>query len=204
MSLININYGINFIIDCNFQKLNKIIKILNKKLIAYSINNEIDNYINVYVKDDESGIELSYNDRLFDKIDEIIKIANIVPKLYVNNLINNGYESKLSKIEQIKSLEKEKIFKKYDKIINKKFNVLNGINSIYEWYTGAVFFKDYEWMEIDDNNKLKKLFNKSDNNSFLYSLPMDTGIILRSYRIYYYFSTHVSRFEKPNKIQIEK
>lgn len=141
MSLININYGINFIIDCNFQKLNKIIKILNKKLIAYSINNEIDNYINVYVKDDESGIELSYNDRLFDKIDEIIKIANIVPKLYVNNLINNGYESKLSKIEQIKSLEKEKIFKKYDKIINKKFNVLNGINSIYEWYTGAVFLK---------------------------------------------------------------
>lgn len=204
MSLININYGINFIIDCNFQKLNKIIKILNTKLIAYSINNEIDNYINVYVKDDESGIELSYNDRLFDKIDEIIKIANIVPKLYVNNLINNGYESKLSKIEQIKSLEKEKIFKKYDKIINKKFNVLNGINSIYEWYTGAVFLKDYEWMEIDDNNKLKKLFNKSDNNSFLYSLPMDTGIILRSYKIYYYFSTHVSRFEKPNKIQIEK
>lgn len=204
MSLININYGINFIIDCNFQKLNKIIKILNTKLIAYSINNEIDNYINVYVKDDESGIELSYNDRLFDKIDEIIKIANIVPKLYVNNLINNGYESKLSKIEQIKSLEKEKIFKKYDKIINKKFNVLNGINSIYEWYTGAVFFKDYEWMEIDDNNKLKKLFNKSDNNSFLYLLPMDTGIILRSYKIYYYFSTHVSRFEKPNKIQIEK
>lgn len=66
------------------------------------------------------------------------------------------------------------------------------------------FFKDYEWMEIDDNNKLKKLFNKSDNNSFLYSLPMDTGIILRSYKIYYYFSTHVSRFEKPNKIQIEK
>ena len=53
MSLININYGINFIIDCNFQKLNKIIKILNTKLIAYSINNEIDNYINVYVKDNE-------------------------------------------------------------------------------------------------------------------------------------------------------
>lgn len=204
MSLININYGINLIIDCNFQKLNKIIKILNTKLIAYSINNEIDNYINVYVKDDESGIKLSYNDRLFDKIDEIIKIANIVPKLYVNNLINNGYESKLRKIEQIKSLEKEKNFKKYDKIINKNFNVLNGINSIYEWYTGAVFFKDYEWMEIDDNNNLKKLFNKSDNNSFLYSLPMDTGIILRSYKIYYYFSTHVSRFEKPNKIQIEK
>jgi len=33
---------------------------------------------------------------------------------------------------------------------------------------------------------------------------MDTGIILRGYKIYYYFSTHVSRFEKPNKIQIEK
>ena len=95
------------------------------------------------------------------------------------------------------------MLKKYNKIIKKNFKVNNGLNDIYEWFTGAVFFKDYEWEEIH-NNKIKDLFETMENNSYLYSLPLDNGIILRGSNIYYYFSTDVSRFKKPNIKEINK
>ena len=95
------------------------------------------------------------------------------------------------------------MLKKYNKIIKKNFKVNNGLNDIYEWFTGAVFFKDYEWEEIH-NNKIKDLFETMENNSYLYSLPLDNGIVLRGSNIYYYFSTDVSRFKKPNIKEINK
>lgn len=48
----------------------------------------------------------------------------------------------------------------------------------------------------------KNCFLEKNNDSYIYLLPLDTGIILRSYEIYYYFPTNVSRFEKPNMEQI--
>ncbi len=202
MNLKNIKYGINIIDKSNSINLNKIINELNSKFVDYEINNERVDFANIEVINRRNKVKFIADGTEYKTIAEVINRYNIVPKLFFKNLINDKYEVKLSKLEHERDVEKSKIIEKYNSKLNKKFQVTNGINSIYEWYTGAIFFKDYEWNEIDDNNSLKKMFSEKNNDSFIYLLPLDSGLILRSYKIYYYFSTNVSRFEKPNKKQI--
>lgn len=202
MNLKSINYGVNIIYKSNNINLNKIINELDSKFIKYEINNEIESFINVEVISYQNKIKFFVDDIEYKTITEVINKYDIVPKLFSKNLINDKYEIKLNKLEHEKDIERYKIEEKYNSKFNKKFQVTSGINSIYEWYTGAIFFKDYEWNEIDNDNSLKKLFLEKNNDSYIYLLPLDTGIILRSYEIYYYFSTNVSRFEKPNMEQI--
>lgn len=203
MSLKNINYGINIIFNNNNINLNDITKILDSRLIKYVLNKKTDYFIDVEVVNEKNIIKYSVDDTKYDTITEVIDSYNIVPKLFSRNLIDNKYEDELNKLEHKKDIEKSKIMKKYNLKFKEKFNILDGINNIYEWFTGAVFFKDYEWNEIDNENSLKKLFLEKNKDSFIYSLPLDTGVILRGYEIYYYFSTNVSRFEKPKKDQID-
>ena len=202
MNIKNINYGINIIPKNNSINLYKIIDELDSKFIKYEINNEVDDFINVQIINQQNQVKFIVDDTEYKTIIEVINRYNIVPKLFSKNLINEKYELKLNKLEHEKNIEKSKIIEKYNSKFNKKFQVTDGINSIYEWYTGAIFFKDYEWNEIDDDNSLKKLFLEKNKDSFIYSLPLDTGVILRSYEIYYYFSTNISRFEKPTMKQI--
>ena len=186
MNLKRINYGVNIIYKSNNINLNKIINELDSKFIKYDINNEIESFINVEVISHQNKIKFFVDDIEYKTITEVINKYNIVPKLFSNNLINDKYEIKLNKLEHEKDIERYKIEEKYNSKFNKKFQVTSGINSIYEWYTGAIFFKDYEWNEIDNDNSLKKLFLEKNNGSYIYLLPLDTGIILRSYEIYRY------------------
>ena len=188
MNLKSINYGVNIIYKSNSINLNKIINELDSKFIKYEINNEIESFINVEVISHQNKIKFFVDDIEYKTITEVVNKYNIVPKLFSKNLINEKYEIKLNKLEHEKDIERYKIEEKYNSKFNKKFRVTSGINSIYEWYTGAIFFKDYEWNEIDNDNSLKKLFLEKNNDSYIYLLPLDTGIILRSYEIYYYFS----------------
>lgn len=202
MAFTDINYGINIIVTDDNISLNKILKKLNSKFIKYEINNKKNDFINVQIINQQNKIKFIVDNAEYKTITKVIDKYNVVPKLFSKNLINDKYELKLNKLEHEKDIEKSKIIEKYNLKINKRFKVTDGINSIYEWYTGAIFFKDYEWNEIDADNRLKKLFLEKNKDSFIYSLPLDNGIILRSYEIYYYFSTNVSRFQKPNIKQI--
>jgi len=172
------------------------------KFIKYDFNKKTDDFVDMIINKNEGNFEYVIDKKSFFSLGDVIDYYNVVPKLFEKNLIDNNYEKRLNQLEHLKDIEKEKIIKKYNNLFNKNFNVLNGINSIYEWYTGAVYFKDYEWNEIDDNNKLKKLFLAKNEDSYIYSLPLDFGLLLRSYKIYYYFSTNVSRFKKPTINQI--
>ena len=201
MKKIKINYNINFITK-NKNKLNEILnKYMNEKkyYFNYTINDTNCDYVNVYVNND---LIYELNEKKYKNLDDLLHDNNIFPKLFDEDISSNNYKNKLINLEHKKDIEKFKIFKSYDEIINKNLDVLNGLNDVYEWYTGAVFFKDYEWNEI--NNSLKDLFEIKENNSFNYSLPIDNGIILRGDKIYYYFSTDVKKKKKPTIIQIKK
>lgn len=192
---LNVYYGINFLnVDDGYKN-----KFLDSRNILYNVNNVSDNYLNVYI------IENKYlvNDLYYLDINELLRDYLVVPKLYINNIDLKTYKDKLINLEKNKDKLKNKIFNKYNKIFNKNFDVFNGINSIYEWYTGAVYFKDYEWEAIV-NNPIKDLYLMMENNSYIYSLPVDDGILLRGANIYYYFSTDVSRFKKPTHKQIDR
>jgi len=194
--IITIHYGINFITNKLDKKISDILKNRN---IIYVLNKENKYYVNVNIKEGK----LYVDDVEYQNIEEIIKNFNILTKLYIDNIDIDVYKKKLIDLEIKKNKQKHKIFNKYNRIFNKNFNVYEGINSIYEWYTGAVFFKDYEWENIE-NNPIKKVFEINYNNSYQYILPIDDGVLLRGANIYYYFSTDISRFEKPTKTQINK
>lgn len=207
MNDVKVNYEINFIISKNINQFEKYIsnELAENELsyIKYTINSSNNSYMKVYVENNGINYILKCEDEIFNSIKDIIKHKYIFPKLYKNNLNVDLYKRELAKLEHKKTDSWNLLLKKYNKIIKKNFKVNNGLNDIYEWFTGAVFFKDYEWEEIH-NNKIKYLFETMENNSYLYSLPLDNGIILRGSNIYYYFSTDVSRFKKPNIKEINK
>ena len=200
MNDVKVNYEINFIISKNINQFEKYIsnELTENELsyIKYTINSSNNSYMKVYVENNGINYILKCEDEIFNSIKDIIKHKYIFPRLYKNNLNVDLYKRELAKLEHKKTDSWNLLLKKYNKIIN-------GLNDIYEWFTGAVFFKDYEWEEIH-NNKIKDLFETMENNSYLYSLPLDNGIILRGSNIYYYFSTDVSRFKKPNIKEINK
>lgn len=124
----------------------------------------------------------------------IINEKNFMPKVSEN--INDFDLYLLELAEYIKNAKKIsfKLFAPYHKSFNKNFNVLNGIESIYDFKTGGVYFDDDEWI-ASNSSKLQKLFNQRDkNDNFIYSLPVNNGIILRGSSIYYYFSSYTNRF----------
>lgn len=207
MNDVKVNYEINFIISKNINQFKKYIsnELTENELsyIKYTINSSNNSYMKVYVENNGINYILKCEDEIFNSIKDIIKHKYIFPKLYKNNLNVDLYKRELAKLEHKKTDSWNLLLKKYNKIIKKNFKVNNGLNDIYEWFTGAVFFKDYEWEEIH-NNKIKDLFETMENNSYLYSLPLDNGIVLRGSNIYYYFSTDVSRFKKPNIKEINK
>ncbi len=122
--------------------------------------------------------------------------------IYISDVNVKKYKELLARIEHEKDIAWRKKLVKYNQIINENFDVYDGIDSIYEFNTGAVFFKDYEWEEIKDN-KIKDLFNLKKQNSYIYSLPLDNGIILRGSDIYYFFLTFISRFNETKKSDLE-
>lgn len=207
MNDVKVNYEINFIISKNINQFKKYIsnELTENELsyIKYTINSSNNSYMKVYVENNGINYILKCEDEIFNSIKDIVKHKYIFPKLYKNNLNVDLYKRELAKLEHKKTDSWNLLLKKYNKIIKKNFKVNNGLNDIYEWFTGAVFFKDYEWEEIH-NNKIKDLFETMENNSYLYSLPLDNGIVLRGSNIYYYFSTDVSRFKKPNIKEINK
>lgn len=124
----------------------------------------------------------------------IINEKNLIPKVSEN--INDFDLYLLELAEYIKDAKKIsfKLFTPYHKSFNKNFNVLNGIESIYDLKTGGVYFDDDEWI-ASNSSKLQKLFDQRDkNDNFIYSLPVNNGIILRGSSIYYYFSSYTNRF----------
>ena len=210
---INVYYEVNLIFNKDSKKYKtNLEKEISNDLILRNIQiNIIDkgkhniynmDCINIEVKCNNDNFYYICNKNKYKNLQDILNDFLIVPKLYLNDFDVNNYKEKLTTLEHKRDIIKSNLYKKYDKLFKENFNVLRGIDDIYESYTGAIFFKDYEWEEIKNNN-LKNLFETKVNNSYIYSLPLDNGIILRGPDIYYYFSSDVSRFEKPNLKQIK-
>lgn len=190
---VNIVYDKSNIIISN--SIKKITSLLEKHYIDYSINKEENNSINVDIILIRNKIKYKVNDAVYDSIDEVLNNNFIVIRIFKDEV---NYEDLITKISNMiyrkdrdKSIQKEK----YNRIIKEKFNVHNGLDDIYEWNTGAVYFKDYE-IELMGDNKFKKLFlNKNKGGSYLYALPLDTGMMMRGVDTYYYFIAQTSRFQ---------
>lgn len=218
-------YGIYFNDKSNINKnvlkdFSKDIDYLNRKNIRYHIPADIkETNINfnklLLLNEKKYMLEVEINlsnkklvyriqHQQYECIEDIVNKYKVLPKLFIENININKYANQLADI----GLNKDKIYikekEKINKIVNSKFNVLYGLDSIYEPYTGAVYFNDNEWCKISDNNTIKKLFEKKDNESYKYMLALDDGNILRGADIYYFFSSDVNKYIGPTKKQINK
>ena len=122
-------------------------------------------------------------------------------KIYKRDVEINKYIEEFTNFSHLMDKKEKNYLQKKDPIFKKNFKVLTGLNDIYEWYTGAVFFKDYEWNELK-NSKLKQVFAEKNNKMYKYILFLDDGVILRGADIYYYFLTYLSRFKPTVKEDI--
>ena len=194
-----IYYKVNIVYDKSNIIIGNSIKetttLLEKHYIDYSINKEENNSINVNIILIHNKIKYKVNDIVYDSIDEVLKNNFIVTRIFKDEVDYEDLITKISNLIYRKDCDKSKQKEKYNRIIKEKFNVPSGLDDIYEWNTGAVYFKDYE-IELMGDNKFKKLFlTKNTDGSYLYALPLDTGMMMRGVDTYYYFIAQTSRFQ---------
>src|SRR5699024_3272160 len=89
-------------------------------------------------------------------------------------------------IEKNIVLGRKKLLNKYNEIINKNFNECNGIDDLFDKFSGSVKIPMYEW-ELLENNPLKELWGTSFNVNQIYSIRDDNNYLLRGSNTYYYF-----------------
>ena len=190
---VNIVYDKSNIIISNTIK--EITNLLENYKIDYSINKEENDSINVNIILIDNRIMYQVNDVIYDSIDEVLNNNFIVIRIFKDEVDYEDLITKISNMIYRKDRDKSKQKEKYNRIIKERFNVPNGLDDIYEWNTGSVYFKDYE-LELMGDNKLKKLFlTKNADGSYLYALPLDTGMMMRGVDTYYYFIARTSRFK---------
>ena len=192
-------YKVNIIYDKSNVLINKSIKkitdLLESHYIDYTIDKEEFSSINVNIVQVDNEIKYQVNDIIYDNIDELLKRNLVVKRIFKDNVDYDDLIIKMSNMIYRKDRDKTIQKEKYNRIIKERFKVPNGLDDIYEWNTGSVFFKDYE-IELMGNNNLKDIFlTKNDEGSYLYALPTDSGIMMRGVETYYYFIAQTSRFE---------
>lgn len=66
---------------------------------------------------------------------------------------------------------------------------------IFDRVTGGIFVKDYECYIL--NSFLSELFTEKQNDSFVYSCPLDNGLLLRGPIVYYYLICFKVKHQNP-------
>lgn len=113
--------------------------------------------------------------------------VKLLPTICLESANQYNYRKQYSFIEK-KITESRKFYlETFNKIINKKFNVSDGINGIFDSSSGSIKIPMYEWELISDNNPLKRLWSIGENEKLYYSLRDNESYLLRGSKTYYYF-----------------
>lgn len=116
----------------------------------------------------------------------LINKAKIIPTVCLEKADKEIYKKQFANVEKQIIYGRKNLLREFDEIINNKFNLINGIDDLFDRDTGAIKIPMYEWELIDDNNELKKLFAEIDKNSLMYSLRDNDSFLLRGSKTYYY------------------
>lgn len=129
------------------------------------------------------------NGNILKKIDAtlyLINRAKIIPTVCLEHADRVKYTYDYALTEK-KILEgRNKYLKKYNDIVNRKFNLINGINDLFDQSSGSIKIPMYEW-ELMPNSTLKNFWNTNENRCLCYSMRDNKNYLLRGSKIYYYF-----------------
>lgn len=131
--------------------------------------------------DDDGNILKGINATLY-----LINHAKIIPTVCLEHADRIKYTHDYALTEK-KILEgRNKYLKKYNDIVNRKFNLINGINDLFDRSSGSIKIPMYEW-ELIPNSALKNFWNTNQNRCLCYSMRDNNNYLLRGSKIYYYF-----------------
>ena len=116
----------------------------------------------------------------------LIKKAKILPTVCLEKAEKEKYRHKFANIEKNIVLGRQKLLCKYNNLINQNFNDINGVDSLFDRFSGSIKIPMYEW-EILENNPLKELWSSLKNQNLIYSMRDDNNYLLRGSSTYYYF-----------------
>ena len=128
----------------------------------------------------------------------LLNKAKLLPTICLEHATEKEYTKEYSRVEKAMSLGKNKTIIAFNKMINDKFEVIDGINALYDHSSGSVKIPMYEWIAIDDNNALKTFWSKQNDNTLCYSMYDNENLLLRGPEVYYYFLANRLHDENTN------
>lgn len=130
------------------------------------------------------------NDKVITGVDgtlSLLKKVKLLPTLCLEHAIQSEYARAYAKMEKKITQGKNNKILYFNNLINNKFQVVDGIASLFDPSSGSIKIPMYEWIAISDDNPLKQLWNTHNNFSLCYSMYDNENILLRGSSIYYYF-----------------
>ena len=116
----------------------------------------------------------------------LVKTAKILPTVCLEKAVKNDYVHHFASVEESIVVGRNKLLSSYNSIINDNFNDVEGINSLFDKYSGSIQIPMYEW-ELLRNNPLKELWESSDKSALKYAIRDNENYLLRGSKTYYYF-----------------
>ncbi len=116
----------------------------------------------------------------------LIKKAKILPTVCLESAVKDKYAYEYAKIEKQLIKGRKDLFKQLNYIISKNFDLINGINDLFDEFSGSIKIPMYEW-ELTKNSPLKDFWNGGEDEKLFYALRDDNNYLLRGSKTYYYF-----------------
>lgn len=135
---------------------------------------------------------------------ELLNQAKLLPTICLESAIEKDYRKKYANIERMINIGKKNQLKKYDDLINCIYDSYDGINDLYDSNTGSIIMPMYDFELIEEENPLKRLWNKKDQEILQYSLRDDNNYLFRGSKTYYYFLANRQNDKKTNKETLTK
>lgn len=129
----------------------------------------------------------------------LINKAKIIPTVCLEKADKEIYIKQFANVEKQIIYGRKKLLKEFDEVVNNKFDLINGIDDLFDRDTGAIKIPMYEWELIDDNNELKKLFAELNENNLIYSLRDNDSFLLRGFKTYYYLLSQRNNYINKGK-----
>lgn len=116
----------------------------------------------------------------------LVKNAKILPTVCLEKIDKNYYTKKYAKVVEGIVLGRKKLLNNYNSLINYNFDIIDGINGVFDKFSGSVKIPMYEW-ELLDDIPLKQMWEAKNDDCLKYSLRDDNDYLLRGSNTYYYF-----------------
>ena len=134
----------------------------------------------------------------------LMEKVKLLPTICLEHATQSEYTKEYARVEKEMNQGKNNKIFYFNNLINKKFQTVDGINSLFDLSSGSIKIPMFEWINILEDNPLKQLWLTNSNSKLNYSMYDNENILLRGPGIYYYFLSQRFHDEKTKEDIITK